>query len=105
MRFPVNTHIFSGHSKKQLAGSVNRFRSGGLLAWLRWLQARKRVVFPLTIKLPDQTIENGYGAHWPCIPLDLEHYAQLASVAGFRVLEQQQTQKQLYLHLQKTDSS
>ena len=58
-------------------------------------------VFPLLVKLPDEEISTGYGAPWPDEEQDLLCYLHLAGKAGFRVVEQRENERVLFLKLQK----
>ena len=58
-------------------------------------------VFLLSVKLPDQEINTGYGALWPEEEQDLSYYLRLAGKAGFDVVEQRENGRVLFLKLQK----
>lgn len=47
------------------------------------------VVYPFTFKLPNETIETGYGTSFPKQPMDAGYYARLAEKAGFTVEERE----------------
>lgn len=59
------------------------------------------VVFLLQVRLPDEEISTGYGAHWPEVQQDLATYVQLAEGVGFEILEQRQQDQLLFLKLRK----
>ncbi len=64
--------------------------------------AEQRIVaFSLTVTLPEQVIETGYGTPWPSQAYDLAYYTNLAHVAGFAVVEQGQQGQVLSLVLRK----
>jgi len=62
---------------------------------------KDRALIPLSVKLPDRTVETGYGVHWPAVPHDLPYYVALAEEAGFRVVAKSTEQQWLYLELAK----
>ncbi len=57
--------------------------------------------FPLTIKLPKETVKTGYGTPWPDRAYDAAYYAGLAEKAGFKVAMRQETGRTFYLELRK----
>jgi len=58
-------------------------------------------VFPLTVKLPDEEIDAGYGVLWPEEGRDLSHYVQLAEHAGFKVVSRRESEQRVFLKLRK----
>lgn len=63
--------------------------------------AQRIVAFTLTVHLPEQTVETGYGTPWPSQAYDLAYYTNLAQAAGFEVVEQAQQGRVLSLVLRK----
>ncbi|MFC2076597.1 class I SAM-dependent methyltransferase [candidate division KSB1 bacterium] len=57
--------------------------------------------FYLTVKLPEQEVETGYGSRWPDKTHDLDHYVSLADTVGFQVACKDTTDKIIYLELTK----
>jgi len=44
-------------------------------------------VYPFVFRLPNETIETGYGTMFPKQPTDCAYYARLAQAAGFKIEE------------------
>jgi len=65
---------------------------------------KDRVLVTMTIKLPDQDVETGYGVRLPNIDHDLSYYIKIAEKAGFKVVAKETKDKTFFLELQKTDS-
>jgi ubiquinone/menaquinone biosynthesis C-methylase UbiE len=63
--------------------------------------AKHDVVFPMRIKLPDETVNTGYGAYWPETARDPAYYIEMATKAGFKVAARQETGRTFYLELRK----
>jgi aminoglycoside 6-adenylyltransferase len=63
--------------------------------------AQRIVAFALTVHLPEQTVETGYGTPWPSQAYDLAYYTHLAQTAGFEIVEQAQQGRVLSLVLRK----
>jgi len=63
--------------------------------------AQRVVAFSLTVTLPEQTIETGYGTLWPPQAYDLAYYTHLAQATGFEVVERTQQGRVLSLALRK----
>jgi SAM-dependent methyltransferase len=79
---------------------------GRLLVWDVILPARfdpvkDIAVIPLTIHLPEQTIETGYGTFFPKEPHDLAYFRGLAAQTGFEVAAARTTARTFYLELRK----
>ena len=55
----------------------------------------------LRVIVGDQTVGTGYGQPWPPETRDLAYYLDLAAGAGFRVTEQRQDGRLIFLHLQR----
>ena len=58
-------------------------------------------VVMLSVSVADQTIGTGYGQPWPPETRDLAYYLELAAGAGFRVTEQRQDGRLIFLRLKK----
>ncbi|NIV40214.1 MAG: hypothetical protein GWN58_65670, partial [Anaerolineae bacterium] len=58
-------------------------------------------VVMLSVSVADQTIGTGYGQPWPPETRDLAYYLDLAAGVGFRVTEQRQDGRLIFLHLKK----
>ena len=58
-------------------------------------------VFVLTIPLPEEEIQTGYGMPWPEEGRGLSDYLALAQEAGFQVLALKEEGRQFYLELRK----
>lgn len=83
---------------------------GKFLIWAPNTPARngsekKRIAFYLTIHLPKQTIETGYGGFWEDFPMDLDYFSRLGKKAGFEILQKEEANKTLFLELQKPKSN
>lgn len=59
------------------------------------------VMFPFTFKLPDRTINTGYGVHLPGGDQGLPHYEELAQKAGFKVVAKKTAQEWFFLELSR----
>ncbi|MGB3905231.1 MAG: methyltransferase domain-containing protein [Anaerolineae bacterium] len=57
--------------------------------------------FPLSIRLPREQMETGYGCPWPAEDHDLAYYLQLAEDTGFEVGVRRQKDLLLILELRK----
>ena len=80
--------------------------SGRLLIWdavfpPRFDEDKDIVVFPLTVQLPDEEIDAGYGVLWPEEGRDLSYYVQLAENAGFEVVSRRESDQMFFLELRK----
>jgi len=62
---------------------------------------KKRVLVPLTIKLPNETVNTGYGVRLPLEDKDLNHYIKLAEKIGFKVNSKNTKDRTLYIELEK----
>ncbi len=58
-------------------------------------------VVPLTIQLPNEEVQTGYGVSWKGREQTLEDYLQLAQQNGLKVISQQTTNHIFYLELEK----
>ena len=58
-------------------------------------------VFPLTVQLPDEEIDAGYGVLWPEEGRDLSYYVGLAENAGFEVISRRESNQMFFLELRK----
>ena len=58
-------------------------------------------VFQLTVRLPEEKIETGYGILWPEERRRTAHYVELAEKAGFEVVMQQEEGQRFFLELRK----
>ena len=58
-------------------------------------------VIPLTIQLPNEEVQTGYGVPWKDRDQTLDNYLQLAQQSGLTVLSQKTTDHLFYLELQK----
>jgi ubiquinone/menaquinone biosynthesis C-methylase UbiE len=67
----------------------------------RFDEEKDIAVFPLTVKLPDEEIDAGYGVLWPEEGRDLSHYIQLAESVGFEVVSQRESDQMVFLELRK----
>jgi SAM-dependent methyltransferase len=82
-------------------------RGGRFLIWGAELPPRPDgpedvAVLPLSVALPSDELETGYGALWPSEPLGLARYAALGERVGFRAVEQRQQGRTFYLALRKS---
>lgn len=80
--------------------------SGRLLIWdavfpPRFDEDKDIAVFPLTVQLPDEEIDAGYGVLWPEEGHDLSYYVQLAENAGFEVVSRRESNQMFFLELRK----
>ena len=57
--------------------------------------------FYLTVKLPEEEVETGYGSMWPNKIHDLDYYVSLADSVGFQVARRDTADKIIYLELAK----
>ena len=55
----------------------------------------------LRVEVGDRTVETGYGQPWPPETRDLGYYLELSAEAGYRIVEQQQDGRLIFLRLQK----
>ena len=55
----------------------------------------------LRVEVGDRTVETGYGQPWPPETRDLAYYLELSAGAGYRIVEQRQDGRHIFLHLQK----
>jgi SAM-dependent methyltransferase len=55
----------------------------------------------LTVRLPGEEVQTGYGARWPAQPHDLAYYERQAVAAGFTVASSRRTDQWFYLELKK----
>ena len=58
-------------------------------------------VVPLKVKLPDETIETGYGVSWNGKEQDIDYYRMLAKEKGFNITESKRQNEIFYLRLKK----
>ena len=66
------------------------------------IDERKDVaVFSLTVKLPDDEVDVGYGMLWPEEGRELSYYVRLAEVVGFQILSQWEEGQRIFLELRK----
>ncbi len=94
--------------QKVLAEVFRVLRSGGqFLIWDASVPQRPEgeesdiYVVMLSVSVADQTIGTGYGQPWPPETRDLAYYLDLAAGVGFRVTEQRQDGRLIFLHLKK----
>jgi ubiquinone/menaquinone biosynthesis C-methylase UbiE len=57
---------------------------------------------PLEVILPNRKITTGYGSYWPKDSYDLDYYTRIAKQAGFKIVEDNQTNDSLSMLLGKT---
>jgi ubiquinone/menaquinone biosynthesis C-methylase UbiE len=62
---------------------------------------KDRVLVPLTIKLPKEEVETGYGAQLPTEDHDFAYYIKLAEKIGFEVVFKESTDRILYMEVTK----
>ena len=55
----------------------------------------------LRVSVKDRTIGTGYGQPWPPETRDLVFYLDLAAEVGFRITEQREDERLIFLHLEK----
>ena len=67
----------------------------------RFDEEKDMAVLSLTIKLPDEEVDAGYGVLWPEEGRGLTYYVRLAEDAGFEVDSQREEGKRLFLGLRK----
>jgi SAM-dependent methyltransferase len=58
-------------------------------------------VYPFVFRLPRETVETGYGALFPKLPMNLSYYTRMAQAAGFVVEEKEVVGRTFRLVLQK----
>jgi ubiquinone/menaquinone biosynthesis C-methylase UbiE len=63
-----------------------------------------RVLVPLTIKLPQEEVETGYGVRMPDEDHNLAYYVRLAEAAGFSILNKKSRDRTIFIKAQKPDS-
>jgi SAM-dependent methyltransferase len=63
--------------------------------------AKPYFAFYLTVKLPEEEVQTGYGAMWPDKTHDLDHYVSLADTVGFQITRRDTADKIIYLELTK----
>jgi SAM-dependent methyltransferase len=96
--------------KKVLVEGYRVLKPGG--RWLIWdavipttlEKDTQGVVFRFTFKLPNETVQTGYGTFWPDRPLDVAYYTALAQQTGFRVVtarEQSGTFQTFFMELRR----
>jgi SAM-dependent methyltransferase len=67
-------------------------------------QAEEEVAaFRLTVRLPERTVETGYGTRWGNVELSLKHYTEASIRAGFEVLSSEQSGETFVLILKKPE--
>jgi len=59
------------------------------------------VLFPLSVRLPNKTVNTGYGVRWPEQEQGLPYYLELAQKTGFKVISQNKQNAWFFLELQK----
>lgn len=59
------------------------------------------VAFYISVKLPDEEIDTGYGYFWPKEERNLSHYVQLAEYTRFNVVAQSEKDRVFFLELRK----
>ena len=67
----------------------------------RLAEDKDRAVFYLTVKLPDEEIDTGYGVPWPEKGRNVSYFARLAEKVGFKVISEKEEDYQLFLELKK----
>ncbi len=63
--------------------------------------AKKIALFPMRIKLPNETVNTGYGTPWPDAARNADYYAAMAAKAGFKVADRKESAQTFYLELRK----
>jgi len=103
-------YLKSRHDQQKVLDEVYRVLqpSGQFLIWYMSVSPRpegeERDICATRLRISvggAQTIETGYGQPWPSDRHDLAYYSELASAAGFRIIEQREDGRLLFLHLQK----
>lgn len=79
---------------------------GRLFVWDVDLPSRKdssleTILYSFTFKLPNTTINTGYGVHKQEKEQNLQYYIELAQKTGFKVVTSSQNGSSLYLEVQK----
>lgn len=64
---------------------------------------KDRVLVPLTINLPKEEVETGYGARLPAKDHDLAYYINLAEKVGFEVVFKESKDQIFYMEVTKPD--
>ena len=102
-------YVKSRHDQQKVVNEVFRVLEPGgqFLVWDMRVptrpegEARDICAARLRIRVGEQTIETGYGQPWPPDSRDLAYYSELAAAAGFRIIEQREDGRLLFLRLQK----
>lgn len=63
--------------------------------------SHNRVLVPLRIKLPQEEVETGYGAHLPQEDHDLTYYVTLSEKTGFKIVMKELKNKIFHMEVQK----
>lgn len=79
---------------------------GHFLAWDGHIPSQHNndhdvVVITLTIGMPNQTIETGYGCHWPTKELDLNHYLNVGIKQGFTPIKRNMDAGKIFIEFVK----
>lgn len=95
-------------AQKRVFDEVHRVLSPGgrFLIWdavipPRIEEEKDVAVFQLTVKLPEEKMDVGYGVRWPKKGRSAAYYAELAEGAGFAVISRQEAGRRLFLELKK----
>ena len=93
---------------KEVFGEVYRVLTPGgrLLIWdaifpPRLDEKKDVAVFLLTVKLPEEEVDAGYGMLWPEGGRDAAYYLELAESAGFKAVLQREEVQRLFRDLRK----
>jgi ubiquinone/menaquinone biosynthesis C-methylase UbiE len=93
---------------RRVFGEVYRvLTSGGrFLVWdavlpPRFDEEKDVAVFRLTVKLPEEEVDAGYGTLWPEEGRDVSYYVEMAQSAGFEVVLQREQGQRFFLELHK----
>jgi SAM-dependent methyltransferase len=62
---------------------------------------KEYVVAQVRVRLPEETIEVGYGARWPAQRLDAAYYARLGEACGFSIRERSEWGNAFYLRIER----
>jgi SAM-dependent methyltransferase len=101
-------YIREADAREQVFREVYRVLAAGgrFLIWdavfpPRIYERKDVAVFSLTVKLPDEEVDAGYGMLWPEEGRELSYYVRLAEETGFQVVSQWEEGQQIFLELWK----